>query len=52
MGLENNNPDTPAASNYISQCCCISAEAERMNNLLNAKVSTDHVGGNLLVLAE
>jgi len=28
----------------------VSADALRMINLLNAKVSTDHVGSNLLVL--
>jgi len=47
MGLENDIPGTQASTTTR-----VSAEAVRMINLLNAKVSTDHVGGNLLVLAE
>jgi len=59
MGLENDIPDTPtvrqttitlamllATYNYSCFCRCC-----KHNLLLNAKVSTDHVGGNLLVLA-
>jgi len=62
MGLENDIPDTPAArqatitlanaARQASTTTHISAEAVGMINLLNAKASTDHVGGNLLVLAD
>ena len=61
MGLENDIQDTPTARQItitLPNAACqaftntrVSADAVRMINLLNAKVSTDHVGGNLLVLA-
>jgi len=62
MGLENDIPDTPTArqttitltnaARQASTTTRVSADAVRMINLLNAKGSTDHVGDNLLVLAE
>jgi len=62
MGLENDIPDTPTArqttitlasvAHQASKTTRVSADAVRMINLLNAKASTDHIGGNLLVLAE
>jgi len=61
MSLENDISDTPTARQTtitLANAACqastntrVSANAVRMINLLNAKVSTDHVGGNLLVLA-
>jgi len=60
MGLEKDIQDTPTARQTtitLANAACqastntrVSADAVRMINLLNAKVSTDHVGGNLLVL--
>jgi len=62
MDLENDIPDTPTvrqttitlanAARQASTTNHVSADAVRIINLLNAKASTDHVGGNLLVLAE
>ena len=62
MDLENDIPDTPTArqptitlANVAPQASTtahVSADAVRMINLLNAKALTNHVGGNLLVLAE
>ena len=62
MDLENDIPDTPTArqttitlanaAHQASTTNRVSADAVRIINLLNAKASTDHVGGNLLVLAE
>jgi len=62
MGLENDIPDTPTArqttitlanvARQASTTTRVSADAFRMINLLSAKVSKDHDGGNLLVLAE
>jgi len=62
MGLENDIPDTPTTrqttitlanvARQASTTTRVSADAVRMINLLNAKASTDHVNGNLLVLAE
>ena len=62
MDLENDISDTPTtrqttitlanAAWQASTNTRVSADAVRIINLLNAKVSTDHVGGNLLVLAE
>jgi len=62
MGLENDIPDTPTAGQTtitLANAACrastttrVSADAVRILNLLNAKVPTDHVGDNLLVLAE
>jgi len=59
MGLENYIPDTPNARQTaitLANAACqastttrVSANAVRMINLLNAKVSTDDVGGNLLL---
>jgi len=56
MSVENDIPDTPTARQTtitLANATCqastttrISADAVRMINLLNAKVSTDHVGGN------
>jgi len=50
---------TPQTTVTLANAACqastttrVSADALRMINLLNAKVSTDHDGGNLLVLAE
>jgi len=40
------------AAYQASTTTCVSANALRMINLLNAKGSTGHDGGNLLVLAE
>jgi len=40
------------AARQASTTTRVSADALRMVNLLNAKVPTDHDGGNLLVLAE
>jgi len=61
MGLENDISDTPTARQTtitLANAAChaptntrVPADAVRMINLLNAKVSTDHIGGNLLVLA-
>jgi len=61
MGMENDIPDTSTAKQntitlanaacQVSTTTRVSANAVRMINLLNAKVSTDHAGGNLLVLA-
>jgi len=61
MGLENDIPDTPTVRQStitLANAACqastttrLSADAVRMINLLNGKVSTDHVSGNLLVLA-
>jgi len=48
MGLENDIPD---AARQASTTTRVSVKAVRMINLLNAKASTDQVGGNLLVLA-
>jgi len=62
MGLENSIADTPTArqttitlanvARQASTTTRVSADALRMINLLNVKVSTDHDGGKLLVLAE
>jgi len=62
MDLENDIPDTPTArqttitlanaAHQASTTNRVSADAVRIINLLNAKASMDHVGGNLLVLAE
>jgi len=62
MGLENDIPDTLTArqttitlANVVHQASTttrVSSDALRMINLLNAKVSNDHDGGKLLVLAE
>jgi len=61
MGLEDDIPDTPAvrqttitlanAAFQASTTTRVSADAVRIMYLLNAKVSTGHVGGNLLILA-
>ena len=48
MGLENDIPDTPSATQTTIKL----ADALRIISILNAKVPTDHDGGNLLVLAE
>ena len=60
MGLENDIPDTPTArqttitltnaARQASTTTRVSADAVRMINLLNPKLSTNHVGDNLLVL--
>ena len=64
MGLENDIPDTPSPSTrqttitlanstrQASTTTHVSANAVRMINLLNAKASMDHVGGNFPILAE
>jgi len=58
MDLENDIPDTPIAkqstitlANAACHASTTTADTIWMINLLNAKVSTDHVGVNLLVLA-
>jgi len=63
MGPENDILDTPTARQTtitLANAACqastttrhgVSADAVRMINLLNSKVLTDYVGGNLLVLA-
>jgi len=61
MGLENDIQDTTTTKQTtikLANAACqastnthVSADTTRMINVLNAKVSTDHVGGNLLVLA-
>jgi hypothetical protein len=60
MGLENDIPGTPTArqttialanaASQVSTTTRLSADALRMINLLNAKLSNDHDGGNLLEL--
>jgi len=62
MGQENDIPDTPTArqttitlanvARQASTTTCFFADVLRVVNLLNAKTSTDHEGGNLLVLTE
>jgi len=62
MGLENEFPDSPTARQItitLANVACqaskttrVSADGVKMIKLLNAKASTDHVGSNLLVLAE
>jgi len=62
MGLENDIPDTLTArqttitltnaARRVSTTARASAGAVRMINILNAEVSMDHVGDNLVVLAE
>ena len=59
MSLENDISDTPTARQTtitLANAACQASTNTRVSadaviNLLNAKVSTDHVSGNLLVLA-